>query len=205
MFITFEGIDGCGKTTQSCLLLQYLSNIYGKDNVVLTREPGGTPFNELVRELLLSFTDERIDVTTELLLFIAMRKENFVKVIKPSLLSGKIVICDRFIDSTVAYQCYGHGIQISLVKYLNNLVVDIFPDITFIIDMDINKSISRAYRNGYDSLNVEFYKNVRYGFQCIAQENLKRCRVVKCEDTEQDDVYSIHNKIVKLFHINEHR
>ncbi|QXK91681.1 dTMP kinase [Neoehrlichia mikurensis] len=201
MFITFEGIDGCGKTTQSSLLLKYLSNLYGKDNVVITREPGGTSFNELVRKLLLGFTGERIDAVTELLFFIAMRKENFIKVIKPNLLNDKIVICDRFIDSTVAYQGYGHGIQLSIIKFLNELVVDILPDMTFIIDIDVNKSILRAHHNGYESLDVNFYKNVRYGFQCIAKENVKRCHIIQCED---DDKNSIHNKVIELFHAKQY-
>ncbi len=168
MFITFEGIDGSGKTTQSRLLTEYLSGVYGVDNVILTREPGGTFFNESVRNLL--FSTKNLDKLSELLFFIAMRREHFMKVIKPALTQQKIVICDRFIDSTIAYQGYGHGIDCKLIEELNDLVIDIYPNITFVLDSDINQSVARSNKNGYEFLDLEFYARVRDGFRDIVKK-----------------------------------
>ena len=198
MFITFEGIDGSGKTTQSLLLAKCLSEIYGVNNVMLTREPGGTLLNEKVRDLL--FQSKGLDHIAELLFFIAMRREHFIKVIKPALMEKKIIICDRFVDSTIAYQGYGQGIDCNLISQLNDLVVDIYPDITFIIDVDINKSLSRSFKNGYEFADLEFYYRVRNGFYDIVKRNPRRCHVV----TDKEDIYDIdhinlvHLKIIKI-------
>ncbi|AHX06910.1 thymidylate kinase [Ehrlichia chaffeensis str. Liberty] len=198
MFITFEGIDGSGKTTQSHLLAEYLSEIYGVNNVVLTREPGGTLLNESVRNLL--FKAQGLDSLSELLFFIAMRREHFVKIIKPSLMQKKIVICDRFIDSTIAYQGYGQGIDCSLIDQLNDLVIDVYPDITFIIDVDINESLSRSCKNGYEFADMEFYYRVRDGFYDIAKKNPHRCHVItdKSEAYDIDDINFVHLEVIKV-------
>ncbi|MGN7618718.1 MAG: dTMP kinase [Ehrlichia sp.] len=198
MFITFEGIDGSGKTTQSHLLAKYLSEIYGVNNVVLTREPGGTVLNESLRDLL--FQAEDLNDLSELLFFIAMRREHFLKVIKPSLMQKKIVICDRFIDSTIAYQGYGQGIDCNLINQLNNLVVDIYPDVTFIIDTDINESLSRSYKNGYESTDLQFYYRVRNGFYNIVRKNPHRCYVVADDSTiyKIDNINLVHLKIIGI-------
>ncbi len=119
MFITFEGIDGSGKTTQSELLADYFRQIYGEGNVILTREPGGTDFAEKVRKELLVCD---IDPVSELLLLISMRYEHMKKLISTALQEGKIVICDRFIDSTIAYQGYGFGVDLELIERLHTLV-----------------------------------------------------------------------------------
>ncbi|WP_395877966.1 dTMP kinase [Ehrlichia muris] len=198
MFITFEGIDGSGKTTQSRLLAEYLSEMYGINNVVLTREPGGTLFNESVRDLL--FQAQGLDNLSELLFFIAMRREHFVKVIKPSLMEKKIVICDRFIDSTIAYQGYGQGIDCGLINQLNDLVVDVYPDITFIIDVDINKSFSRSCKNGYEFADLEFYYRVRDGFYNIVKKNPYRCHIITDKNNTYniDSINFIHLKIIEV-------
>ncbi|WDM85247.1 dTMP kinase [Ehrlichia sp. JZT12] len=185
MFITFEGIDGSGKTTQSRLLAKYLSEIYGADNVILTREPGGTLLNESLRDLLFQARD--LNNLSELLFFVAMRREHFIKVIKPALMQKKIVICDRFIDSTTAYQGYGQGIDCNLIDQLNNLVIDVYPDFTFIIDVDINESLSRAYKNGYEFTDLQFYSRVRDGFHSVVKKNPHRCYVI----TDNSTIYNI--------------
>ncbi|AHC39494.1 dTMP kinase [Ehrlichia muris] len=198
MFITFEGIDGSGKTTQSRLLAEYLSEIYGINNVILTREPGGTLFNESVRDLL--FQAQGLDNLSELLFFIAMRREHFAKVIKPSLIQKKIVICDRFIDSTIAYQGYGQGIDCGLISQLNDLVVDVYPDITFIIDVDINESFSRSCKNGYEFADLEFYYRVRDGFYNIVKKNPYRCHIITDKNNTYniDSINFIHLKIIEV-------
>ncbi|AAZ68811.1 dTMP kinase [Ehrlichia canis] len=198
MFITFEGIDGSGKTTQSHLLTEYLSKIYGVNNVVLTREPGGTLLNEAVRDLL--FQAKGLDSLSELLFFIAMRREHFMKVIKPSLMQKKIVVCDRFIDSTIAYQGYGQGIDCNLICQLNDLVVDMYPDITFVIDVDVHESLSRSCKNGYEFAELEFYYRVRNGFYSIVEKNPHRCHIItdNNEICDIDGINLIHLKIVKV-------
>ncbi|MFV9839002.1 MAG: dTMP kinase [Aaplasma endosymbiont of Hyalomma asiaticum] len=207
MFITFEGIDGCGKTTQSSLLAKYISDLYGDDKVILTREPGGTSFNELLRNMFLCNTDHKMDVLTELFLFLAMRRESFVKVVENGLKRNKIVISDRCVDSTVAYQGYGHGVDLSLINMLNSIVTSVTPDITFVMDVDTKKALKRAYRNGYESNSVDFYERVRKGFKQIAAENKDRCKLVCCSDSEEEhsggEIYSIHRRIVALFHERE--
>ncbi|AHX04605.1 dTMP kinase [Ehrlichia japonica] len=198
MFITFEGIDGSGKTTQSRLLAEYLSEIYGINNVILTREPGGTLFNESVRDLL--FQAQGLDNLSELLFFIAMRREHFAKVIKPSLIQKKIVICDRFIDSTIAYQGYGQGIDCGLISQLNDLVVDVYPDITFIIDVDVNESLSRSCKNGYEFADLEFYYRVKNSFYDIVKKNPHRCHMItdKSNTYNIDNIHFIHLKIIEV-------
>ncbi len=134
LFITFEGGEGSGKSTHANLLKDYLEN--KGFEVLLLREPGGTETGEKLREILLN-DKSKISPLTELLLFLASRRELIVRVIEPALKESKIVICDRFMDSTIAYQGYGRGIDIELISKLNGLVVDgTSPNLTFILDTD---------------------------------------------------------------------
>ncbi len=152
MFITFEGIDGSGKTTQSKLLANHFKQIHGENNVVSTREPGGTDFAEKIRGVLLT---NNIDPISELLLIISMRHEHMKKLILPALAEGKIVICDRFIDSTIAYQGYGFGVDLKLIEDLHRLAGVRYPDITFILDIDVKVGLSRAKdKNKYEELTT---------------------------------------------------
>ncbi|WP_254229998.1 dTMP kinase [Wolbachia pipientis] len=189
MFITFEGIDGSGKTTQSELLANYFKQIHGENNVVLTREPGGTDFAEKIRGLLLK---DNIDPISELLLLISMRHEHMKKLILPALLEGKIVICDRFIDSTIAYQGYGLGVDLSLIKDLHKLVEIKYPDITFILDIDVQVGLSRAKdKNKYEEMSIDFYHKIRKGFQEIAIKESNRCNIITgIADKDNNKVYS---------------
>lgn len=192
MFITFEGIDGSGKTTQSKLLVDYFRQTYGKNSVVLTREPGGTDFAEKIRNVLLV---NNIDPISELLLFVSTRCEHVKKLILPALEEGKIVICDRFIDSTIAYQGYGFGVSLELIRKLHELVGIKYPDITFILDIDVNVGLSRAEdKNKYEEMSINFYNKVRKGFQEIAAKDPDRCCIIS--GTEVMDDKQIYSKIV---------
>lgn len=192
MFITFEGIDGSGKTTQSKLLVDYFRQIYGKNSVVLTREPGGTDFAEKIRNVLLV---NNIDPISELLLFVSTRCEHVKKLILPALEEGKIVICDRFIDSTIAYQGYGFGVSLELIRKLHELVGIKYPDITFVLDIDVNVGLSRAEdKNKYEEMSINFYNKVRKGFQEIAAKDPDRCCIIS--GTEVMDDKQIYSKIV---------
>ncbi len=192
MFITFEGIDGSGKTTQSKLLANHFKQIRGENSVVLTREPGGTDFAEKIRGVLLT---NNIDPISELLLLISMRHEHMKKLILPALAEGKIVICDRFIDSTIAYQGYGFGVDLGLIRDLHKLVEIKYPDITFILDIDVKVGLSRAKdKNKYEEMNVNFYNKVRKGFQKIAIKEPVRCNVITEIETKNDN--QVHNEIL---------
>jgi len=193
MFITFEGIDGSGKTTQSNLLADHLKQIRGEDNVVLTREPGGTEFAEKIRGVLLT---NNIDPISELLLFIAMRHEHMEKLILPALQEGKIVICDRFIDSTIAYQGYGLGVDLRLIRKLHKLAEIKYPNITFILDIDVNIGLNRAKdKNKYEAMDVNFYNKVRKGFQKVAKEEPNRCRIITAIEIKDNN--QVHPKIIE--------
>lgn len=192
MFITFEGIDGSGKTTQSKLLANHFKQIRGENNVVLTREPGGTNFAEKVRGVLLT---NNIDSISELLLLTSMRREHMKKLILPALAEGKIVICDRFIDSTIAYQGYGFGVDLGLIRDLHKLVEIKYPDITFILDIDVKVGLNRAKdKNKYEEMDVNFYNKVRKGFQEIAIKEPVRCSVITGIETKNDN--HVHNEII---------
>ncbi len=192
MFITFEGIDGSGKTIQSKLLANHFKQIHGENNVVSTREPGGTNFAEKIREVLLT---NNIDPISELLLLISMRHEHMKKLILPALAEGKIVICDRFIDSTIAYQGYGFGVDLKLIEDLHRLAGVRYPDITFILDIDVKVGLSRAKdKNKYEEMDVNFYNKVGKGFKEIAIKEPVRCHVITEIETKNDN--QVHTKII---------
>lgn len=192
MFITFEGIDGSGKTTQSRLLANYFKQIRGENNVVLTREPGGTDFAEKIRSVLLQ---TNVDPISELLLLVSMRCEHMKKLILPALQEEKTVICDRFIDSTIAYQGYGLGVDLELIKTLHRLAEIRYPDITFILDIDVEVGLSRAKdKNKYEEMDIKFYSKVQKGFQKIVSAELNRCFIFAQIEKKNDK--QIHEKIV---------
>lgn len=177
MFITIEGIDGSGKTTTSNFLTEYLQSTYGKEKVILTREPGGIDLAEDIRRLLLK--NDQIDPIAELLLFTSMRREHVEKLIRPALKQGKIVICDRFIHSTIAYQGYGYGIDVKIIKELHKIAEIPYPDITFILDVEVNIGLQRAaHKNKYEKMGIDFYRRVKNGFYDIAQSDPNRCYII---------------------------
>ncbi|WP_168464758.1 dTMP kinase [Wolbachia endosymbiont of Ctenocephalides felis wCfeT] len=189
MFITFEGIDGSSKTTQSRLLADHFQQTY---DVILTREPGGTDFAEKIRESMLISS---IDPVSELLLLVSMRYEHMKNLILPALVEGKVVICDRFIDSTIAYQGYGLGVDLKLINNLHELAGIRYPDITLILDIDVKAGLNRAKdKNKYEEMDVDFYNRVRQGFQEIAKKEPSRCSILT--NIETMDNSQVHNTII---------
>ncbi len=182
LFITFEGGEGSGKSTHADLLKTYLEEDKGL-KVLLLREPGGTETGEKLRKILLE-GENNISPLTELLLFLASRKELVTKIIEPALKENKIVICDRFMDSTVAYQGYGRGINIELVSKLNNLVVgkQAFPNMTFILDTDKHLGFKSKGEDRIEVADNSFHKRVRKGYLEIAYKEPARVKVINVDD-----------------------
>lgn len=189
LFITFEGGEGAGKTTQARKLNEYLE---GKGfEVVLTREPGGTPEAEKIRDLLVQRDSGNWTPITECVLFFAARQMHIETLIKPALADGKIVICDRFTDSTRAYQGHGRDFDLEKIEAINNLVIDNFePDLTLIFDLPVEEGLKRSLaqkarasglestEDKFEKLDRDFHEKMRQGYLTIAKENAHRCSVI---------------------------
>lgn len=198
LFITFEGADGCGKTTQINLLKDYLEK--SGYEVILTREPGAKGLGEKVREILLNY-DGVVSDRCESFLFLADRAQNIDIIVKPAVASGKIVLCDRHIDSTVAYQGYGRGLDIERIKMLNNLATDgKKPDLTIVFDIDVATSMERVGKDKdrMENAGIDFHNRVRNGYLEIAKEEPERIKVINSEKSI-DEVFEDLKKIVKKY------
>ncbi|MCM8829527.1 MAG: dTMP kinase [Candidatus Omnitrophica bacterium] len=193
IIISFEGIDGCGKSTQAKLFCKYLDK-KGLDYVFLN-EPGGTYTGEKIRKILLD-SKNNICPLTELFLYLASRSQLVEELIRPYIKKGKIVVLDRYIDSTTAYQGYGRGIPLKLIRYIHNLLLrDSLPDITFLIDAPAKELLSvlkNKKRDRIEKESVEFQKKVRDGYLHIARHEKKRIRVIK-----RKTVLLTHKEIIK--------
>lgn len=186
-FITFEGGDGTGKTTQIRALEGYLKDM-GRSCLV-TREPGGTAFGGLIRKVLLEVGDHEIAPATELFLYLADRAQHVNEIILPAIEAGKIVLCDRFTDSTVAYQGYGRGIELGLLRQLNDIADHGFrPDLTFLLDCPVSVGLARTARrqseaerpseDRFEREKIEFHEKVRTGFLEMARAEPQRFRMI---------------------------
>lgn len=194
LFITFEGADGCGKTTQLNLLEKYLKD-KGLD-VIVTREPGAKGLGEKFREILLNY-DGIVSDRCESFLFLADRAQNIDTIVKPAVSSGKIVLCDRHIDSSVAYQGYGRGLDIQQIKNLNTIAAGgMLPDLTLVFDIDIETSMQRVGNNKdrMENSGNEFFNRVRNGYLELAKLEPDRIKVVDSTASIDD----IHNKVKNI-------
>lgn len=198
LFITFEGIDGCGKTTQIKLLKDYFESI-GR-TVILTREPGAKGLGEKLREILLNY-DGEVSSNCESFLFLADRAQHIDTIIKPAIERGEIVLCDRHTDSTIAYQGYGRGVNIEQIKMLNNIATNgIKPDLTFVFDIDITTSVKRVgkEKDRMESAGLEFFEKVRKGYIEISKQEPNRIKLIDGSKTIEEiskEVLSIINKV----------
>lgn len=179
MFISFEGTEGVGKTTLIRKIYDYFLS-QGKE-VVLSREPGGTPMAEQIRALLLAVNhDEKMCNDTELLLMYAARAQHLDQVIMPALQAGKIVLCDRFSDASFAYQCAGRGLSEEKLQLLNANFVSRMPDITFWLDAPIELGMDRARARGaldrFEQEKVTFFEKVRGGYATLAERHPERLK-----------------------------
>ena len=195
--ITFEGIEGCGKSTQVKMLLEFL--LKKKIPAMLTREPGGTLVAEEIRNLLINGEIDKLDSTTEVLLNFAARRDHVRKLIKPAIDAKKIVISDRFFDSTVAYQGFAGGVDLAVIEKIKSAAISNFePDITFLIDLDVKAAMKRILKrdsnNRYEKMSLEFHESVRAGFLEIAKVNKKRFKIIDGSDS----TFKINKKILEI-------
>ena len=196
-FISFEGIEGCGKSTQAKKLYEYF--LSKQIDCLLTREPGGSLAGEKIRGILLDEEIDKLSAKSELLLNFAARIEHVEKVIKPALKSGKIVICDRFVDSTYAYQGSAMGIAFEEIEKIQKIAIGEFvPDITFLINVSVDEAfariLARGNNNRYEKLGNEFHQKVCEGFFELAKKN-SRINIVDGAQNQQQVFQKILNII----------
>ena len=209
-FIVLEGIDGCGKTTQINELYKWLPNsglINKNRNLIKTREPGGSSIGREIRNMILNNNNKlnSPSILTELLLYSADRAEHISKVILPALQNGNWIICDRFSGSTLAYQGYGRGISIDIIKKLENIVCqNIKPDLTFFLEISPEESISRRKNKVADRIEsegLEFLKKVNHGFKLIALEN--NWEIIKASEDLTSIAQQIQKSLINKFSLNK--
>ncbi|PPR34566.1 MAG: Thymidylate kinase [Alphaproteobacteria bacterium MarineAlpha6_Bin3] len=204
-FITIEGCEGTGKSTQ----IKLLENSLKKEiNVKSTREPGGSIGAEKIRKLIFNSENQDWSPITEALLHISARSDHLENIIKPNLKKGTWVICDRFRDSTTAYQSYGNNLKLDVLEIIQDSIFNKFnADLTIILDMNVNKFLKRVKKRKsgikkYEKMSVDFHNKVRKGFLKIAQKNKKRCVVINAEMNKIEIKEKIINIINKKFKTN---
>ncbi len=203
--ITFEGGDGSGKTTQLRLLESYLS--YQSKPCLCTREPGGTTLGKMIRRVLLEAGNVEISSPAELFLYLADRAQHVHEVIRPALASGKLILCDRFTDSTLAYQGYGRGIDLLMLRQLNQVASHgIQPHLTFLLDCPVEVGLSRTAKrilenqsakgreDRFEQERLEFHERVRRGFLELAEKEPERFFVVDASRSIQE----VHGEIRRI-------
>ena len=195
-FIRLEGIEGAGKSTMVSFIEDFLTK--GGHDVVKTREPGGTAIGEQVREILLNKNNDKLTDDTELLLIFAARAQHLSEIILPNLTSNKIVLCDRFIDASYAYQGAGRGIEQSKINLLENWVMpDIKPDLTFLLDLDpkiaLERTNKRSDADRFESEDIHFFEKIRQYYLERAENEPERFRVINSELSLEDVQEQIKN------------
>jgi dTMP kinase len=198
VFITLEGPDGCGKTCQIKPLADYL-RVLGLD-VITTREPGGTDISEQIRKVIMDMSNKGMHPRTEILLFQASRAQHVEQLIRPALAAGKIVICDRYTDSTLAYQGYGHQTDLVFLRQLLDFTTGgLVPDLTLLLDIDVREGLRRRMAGGgewnrLDDYDLDFHRRVRDGYHHLASQNPKRWVTIDASS----DIETIHNQICQV-------
>ena len=195
MLISFEGTEGCGKSTLIRHLLEKFSSV--KIQAIATREPGGSPVAEKIREIILN---NEMDPLTELFLYESARAEHFEKIIAPALKVKTLVLCDRFIDSTIAYQGFARGIKLPIIETLNKLATHgTVPDLTFFLDLPVEEGLARATDpNRFEKAGIDFQKKVRKGFLYSIRKNSRRWQVVSVKNRSPEDIAEeVFLKIIK--------
>ena len=194
LFITFEGADGSGKSTQLKMAAEFFQN--KGFEVITTRDPGGTPLGQKIREILLHH-DGKVASYCELFLYLADRAQHIDEKIIPALEEGKVVLCDRYVDSSLAYQGYARGIDTEEILMLNNIVAkSLMPDLTFVFDVSIEVAEQRVgeTKDRLESEAKEFHQKVRFGFLDLAKKFPNRIKVI---DANQE-IEKVHSDVIKI-------
>lgn len=208
-FITFEGIEGCGKSTQVRLLTKAFEET--GIHCIVTREPGGTSIGSKIRDILLNPDHKGMAAEAELLLYAADRAQHVREVIKPSIDNGKVVVCDRFADATLAYQGFGRGLDVATIHDLNRIAsLGIRPDLTLLLDCPVETGIGRALERNSKNSHIKddrferealaFHQKVREGYLSIAKSEPDRIKVIDaCQDVEtmQNEIWKVVNGMLK--------
>ena len=187
LFITFEGSEGSGKSTQADLVYKYLKA--KKKKVLHIREPGGVVISEAIRKILLDVKNKNMSDISETLLYMAARAQLVHEVIVPALKKGTIVLCDRFLDSTVVYQGYGNGVDIDFIKCVGAQVTQrISPDLTLIFDIDTRQGLSRnkTAKDRIELRSIQYHNRVRRGYWQLARQEPKRVKLIKVNGTKEE-------------------
>ena len=200
LFITFEGIEGCGKTTQ----IGYLTSFFKKTRrpFLLTREPGGTKVGEKIRQILLSSDNAGMEPMAELFLYVADRIQHYHQVIVPALREGKVVLCDRFADATTVYQGFGRGLDLAWIEEIHSRALEnTKPDLTFLLDLPVEVGLKRAWRrlkkdqsreDRFEKEAMDFHQRIREGYLTLARKEPARMIVLDGMKDEQ----TLHREIV---------
>lgn len=201
LFITFEGIEGCGKTTQIKYLASFLEKI--RQPFLLTREPGGTKLGEKIREILLLANDSQIDPWAELFLYLADRVQHYHQIIFPALEKGEIVLCDRFIDATLAYQGFGRRLDLNWLEEIHlRTIGQIKPNLTFLLDLPAEEGLNRAWQritkqkikeDRFEKESLDFHQRVREGYLFLARREPERFVILNGLKDEN----SLHQEILQ--------
>jgi dTMP kinase len=203
-FIVFEGVEGAGKTTQIQQTATWLQNCCSlEQEIVITREPGGTKLGQRIRQLLLEDTDDLLDRRTELLLYGADRAQHVEAVIRPQLDRGNIVLCDRFTDSTIAYQGYGRGFELAEIDRVNQLATGgLQSDLTLWLDLDVSIGLERVSVRGkpdrMEQATLDFHQRVRQGYQELAKIYPERIVRIDADRSESSIQLSIQTILIQL-------
>ncbi len=201
LFITLEGIEGCGKSTQARLLGEYLR----RQGIVVveTREPGGTPLAEKIRSVMLDRADEPVAAETEAFLVFAARRQHVAQVIEPALARGAIVLCDRFSDSTLAYQGYARGLNLPMLERLNRMASHaVTPNLTLLFDLPVATGLARrrsaVETNRLDRESLRFHHKVRAGFLDLAKRHPTRMKVVPARASKETVARAVARIVVPM-------
>jgi len=205
-FITFEGSECCGKSTQSKALYRYLVEKGFK--VLFLREPGGTSISEMIRKILLDPKNRSMSSGAELLLYMASRAQTVEEIIKPALAKGYIVLCDRFLDSTVVYQGYGLGMDVSFIRSLGAFATGgIAPDLTLLLDLPLKEALDGIglKKDRIEQRNFAYHRRVKNGYLSVARAEPGRVKVVKVEAKKSDTQAAIRKHVAVLLKEKKYR
>lgn len=202
MFITFEGVEGCGKTTQARLLAERIEACGFR--TLVTREPGGAAISEQIRAVVLDHRNDGMDPLAEALLYVAARAQFVVEIVRPALAAERVVICDRFADSTLAYQGYGRGLDLGTLRTLNTIATGgLTPDVTFLLDLPVAAGLARRQRGGdwnrMDNAGRAFHERVYNGYHALVQADPARWRVVDARGAVPEVAAAVWRAVAPLF------